>query len=150
MVPSFIRRAAEIEIALMADWVYIQHKSTQNVIELFKRAAIILNLSDFELVETAIINYKRLLPTENELTALSDLAKSRSKFIKSDIVNNKMCRKKFYEVLRKTPSIEQVLIPKTKTPVTDAIMKFLDKYEHLVTSFADISLFCYNLEQYVV
>lgn len=150
MVPSYIRRAAEIEIALMADWIYIKHKSTQNVIDFFKKAAVVLNLSDFELVETAIINYKRLMPTPNELTAISDLAKSRSKFIKSDIISNKMCRKTFYATLKETPRIDMTLFPKTKTPVTDAIMKFLDAYEHLVTSFANISLFCYNLEQYVV
>lgn len=150
MVPSYIRRAAEIEIAIMTDWIYIKHKSTQNVIEFFKRAATVLNIPDFGLVETAIINYKRLMPTINELVVISDLAKSRSRFIKSNLISNKICRKTFYETLRNTPRIDQVLIPKTKIPVTDAIMKFLDQFEQLMTDFADISLFCYNLEQYIV
>lgn len=150
MIPSYIRRAAEIELALLTDWVYIKHRSTQNVIDFFKTAATILNIPDFSLVESAIINYKRLMPTPAELTVVSDLAKSRSKFIKSNIINNKMCRKTFYETLRQTHPINVVLIPKTKIPITDAIIKFLDAYEQLVTDFANISLFCYNIDDYIV
>ena len=147
MIPSYIRRAAEIEIALITDWLYIRHKSTQGVIDFFKGFAKVLNFADFELVEPVIINYKKLMPTINELTAISDLAKSRNKFILSKIVNNKISRKTFYKILRETPNIDFALIPKTKVIITDAVIKFLDQFEKLIQSFEEISLNCYDFEE---
>lgn len=147
MVPAYLRRAAEIEMALMTDWLYIRHKSTQGVIDFFKGFAKVLNFADFELVEPVIINYKKLMPTINELTVISDLAKSRNKFINSTVINNKISRKTFYKVLRETPSIDLVLMPKTKIIITDALIKFLDNMETLLKNFEEISLNCYALEE---
>lgn len=147
MIPAYLRRAAEIEMALMTDWLYIRHKSTQGVIDFFKGFAKVLNFADFELVEPVIINYKKLMPTINELTVISDLAKSRNKFINSTVINNKISRKTFYKVLRETPSIDLVLMPKTKIIITDALIKFLDNMEALLKNFEEISLNCYALEE---
>lgn len=146
MIPSYIRRAAEIEIALMTDWLYIKHKSTQGVIDFFKGIAKVLNFPDFELIESVILAYKKLMPTVNELTVISDLAKSRSKYIQSNIVNNKISRKTFYKVLRETPNIDMVLIPKTKVIITNALIKYLDIFESLIKNFEEISLNCYAFE----
>lgn len=147
MVPTFIRRAAEIELALMVDWAYIHNKSTQNVIDFFKSTARVLNIPDFGLIESAILSYKQLMPTPNELVALSDLAKSRSKFISSRISHNKMSRKTFYKTLNMTLPVEKVLVNKTKIIVNDAIIKFISAFEKLMQDYAAISLNCYDLEE---
>lgn len=147
MVPTFIRRAAEIELALIVDWAYIHNKSTQNVIDFFKSTARVLNIPDFGLIESAILSYKQLMPTPNELVALSDLAKSRSKFISSRISHNKMSRKTFYKTLNMTLPVEKALVNKTKIIVNDAIIKFMNAFEKLMQDYAAISLNCYDLEE---
>lgn len=147
MTPSYIRRAAEIEIAIITDWLYIKHKSTQGVVDFFKGIAKVTNFAEFELIETAIINYKKLMPTEQELTVISDLAPSRNKFITSSLVKNKMCRKTFYKILRQTPPIQDILYPKTKIIITDALIQYLDKFEKLIKNFEEISLNCYDLTE---
>jgi hypothetical protein len=147
MIPTFIRRAAEIELALIVDWAYIHNKSTQNVIDFFKSTARILNIPDFGLIESAILSYKQLMPTPNELVALSDLAKSRSKFINSRISHNKMSRKTFYKTLNMTLPVEKALVNKTKIIVNDAIIKFINAFEKLMQDYASISLNCYDLEE---
>lgn len=147
LIPSYIRRTAEIELALLVDYTYIHHKSMQTIINLFVNYADIVGFREHELLKTAIVNYKKLMPTPEELALVSDLAKSRAAFIRANIIKNKLSRKSMYEARRRAGDIVLKLQPKTKIIITDAIIEFLDKFEPIVQSFAEISLNCYNFEE---
>lgn len=146
IIPAYIRRTAEIELALLVDYAYIHHKSIQSIIDLFNSLADIVNFREHELLKTAIINYKKLMPTAEELSLVSDLAQSRAAFIRASIIKNKLSRKTIYETRRKAGDITIKLSPKTKMIITDALIDFLNKAEPLIQAFSEISLNCYNFE----
>lgn len=147
LIPSYIRRAAEIEMALLIDYAMIHHRSLQTTIELFNNLATILNVKDNELIKTVVVNYKKLMPTDVELAVISDLASSRSAFIRAAIVKNKLSRKVMYQKRREAGDIQLELSPKCKNIITDALIDFLNKFEPFIKSFSEISLFCYDFEE---
>lgn len=147
LIPAYIRRAAEIEMALLVDYAMIHHRSLQTTIDLFNDLSTILNVKENELIKTVVVNYKKLMPTDKELAIVSDLASSRSAFIRASIVRNKLSRKVIYQKRREAGDIQLELSPKCKNIITDAIIDFLDKFEPFIKSFSEISLFCYNFDE---
>lgn len=147
LIPSYIRRAAEIEIALLVDYVNIQQRNIQKTKDFFINFLNVLYLKEDEpLILTLIVNYKKFMPTAEELALVSDFAPSRSAFIRAEIIKNKISRKTMYEKRREAGDLTLKLQPKLKTMLSDAAIRFLDKFEPLVQALAQISLNCYNFE----
>lgn len=141
---GFIRRAYEIDLALIVDYIYQHNKSTQTMIDFIDSACRIVGVEDPSLVTTAALSYKQLMPTAEELVVISDLTKSRQKFIQSDIIKQHVCRTTFYAILKRTPQINEVLKPKCKFQISDAIAIFVNEFTKLSKAFGMLQ---FNLEE---
>lgn len=137
--PNYIRRGAEIMLALYVDYVYQTHKSTRDVVEFFRYYSIIMNVPDFEFVEGCILRWKDLMPTVEEVVLLSDLAPSRQGFAMSPIIQNKICRANFYRAykhLDRTMTLE----PKLLTRASDAIVNYIKNFQQFAIAFGGIKI----------
>lgn len=121
---DYERRSAEIQIAILANYLYKTNKNMQALVNFFRDTAKLLNIPNPEYIETAVINYKKLMPTLNELVMVSDLASSRSKYMKSNIIKEFIGRNKFYETLKQTNLVNE-LQSKTNPIIGDTLVKYI-------------------------
>ena len=134
---DYIRRASEIQIAIMCKYLYTMHKNTQAVIDFFRYNAKILNVPNVEYLEQVVINYKKIMPTIEELVVLSDLSYSRSKYLKTPIIKEYIGKNNFYNVLKDCEKAENMLKPKCTILTTNVCVEFISKYKALINAFDD-------------
>ena len=135
---DYIRRAAEIQIAILCRHLYNMHKNTQALIDFFRANAKILNVPNAEYLEQVVINYKKIMPTIEELVVLSDLAYSRSKYHSTDIIKNYIGKNKFYDILKECDDNAALeLKPKCNTITTNVCVEFISKYKQLINNLDD-------------
>ena len=133
---DYERRSAEIQIALIANHIYKSNRNMQALVNFFRDTAKLLNIPNPEYIETAVINYKKLMPTIHELVMVSDLAKSRSKYQKSSIIKEFVGRNKFYETLKQTNMVDE-LVSKTNPQIGDTLVKYIIGLKELSQNLSD-------------
>lgn len=135
---DYIRRASEIQIAIICGHLYSIHKNTQALIDFFRANAKILNVPNVEYLEQVAINYKKLMPTLEELVILSDLAYSRTKYHQSDIIKRYIGKNKFYDILKECDDKAILTLkPKCSTIATNVCIEFISKYKKLISALDD-------------
>jgi len=127
---EYQRRAAEIQLSLLVRHLYNETKSTQTIINYFRSLARIFNIQNPEYIETAVINYKKILPTPDELARISDLAESRTRYYSSEIVNDLVGRNKFFTLLKEADPLEK-MESKTNPVIADMLIEFITKLKEL-------------------
>lgn len=144
---EYIRRTAEIQLAVLVRYAYTMHKNTLGVINFFKGIATIANIPHQELLETAIINYKKLLPTKEELIAISDLAiKKRQTYFKSGIMNTMYSERSCYRLLGDIDrDFVYNLKPKTEIILSDTIVMFMKEFSSLFRTITPFLLDIYDV-----
>lgn len=127
---EYQRRAAEIQLSLLVRNLYNETKNTQTIINYFRSLAKIFNMPNPEYIETAVINYKKILPTPDELARISDLAESRSRYYNSEIVHDLVGRNKFFSLLKEADPLEN-MESKTNPVIADILIEFITKLKEL-------------------
>ena len=127
---EYQRRAAEIQLSLLVRHLYNETKNTQTIINYFRSLARIFNIPNPEYIETAVINYKKILPTPDELARISDLAESRTRYYSSEIVNDLVGRNKFFTLLKEADPLEK-MESKTNPVIADMLIEFITKLKEL-------------------
>ena len=140
---EYIRRAAEIQLSLLVKHLYKETKNTQIIVNYFRTTAKLLNIPNPEYIETAVINYKKLLPTPDEMARISDLAKSRTKYYSSKVINDMIGRNKFFNLLKEADPLEQ-MESLTNPTIADTLIEFLGKLKPLVNTIDEFLIEIYQ------
>lgn len=127
---EYLRRTSEIQISLLVRYLYKDTKNTQAIVNFFRNTAKLLNIPNPEYIETAVINYKKILPTPDEMVKISDLSHSRTQYYKSTIMQDMIGRNKFFELLKEAEPLEK-MESLTNPLIADTLIEFLGKLKTL-------------------